>query len=221
MTNTTTRPILASVRDLMPSHAICLGRAYLITEQQATKLLKLLRIKQVPVDVGRFGLLPGVSVRLKARADLQDEQGGSGRSKRAWEIEVCKDDPLPERRHHFAREIKRILDRPTATVVYKGFHCDDERHFKHKIESLQDYFADCLLVPRAALRRLWAAGLRDIACLAQHFRVPVYVLERRVRHLRLVDHTTTPAPADVALEPLMSTDRRFACDVQEDAEAGV
>ena len=221
MTNTTTRPILANVRDLMPSHTICLGQAYLITEQQAMRLLKLLKIKRIPVDVGRFGLLPGVSVTFRARTDRHSKQSTPTRREGGWAIELCEDDPLPERRHNLAREIKRILDQTTASVVYEGFHCPDERHFRHKIESLQDYFADCLLVPRRSLRRLWAAGLRDITCLAQHFRVPVAVLERRVRQLRLVDAKQSPAPADVTMKPLKPGGHLRTCVVQEDEEAGV
>ena len=138
MTNTTTRPILANVRDLMPSHTICLGQAYLITEQQAMRLLKLLKIKRIPVDVGRFGLLPGVNVTFRARTDRHSKQSMPTRREGGWAIELCEDDPLPERRHNLAREIKRILDQTTASVVYEGFHCPDERHFRHKIESLQD-----------------------------------------------------------------------------------
>jgi hypothetical protein len=188
MGKTTTKQILAQVRDLMPAEAICLGKAYLVSDQQVIVLLRLLNIKQVPVDTTLIGRMLGADLVLKARKDMRGKRSWSRwhSTKGKWVIEVCEDDSLVMRRYHSAREIKRILDHTMARVAYEGFNCH-EQHHRQKIEGVCDYFAACLLIPRLALKKMWKAGLRDISCLAQHFLVPEHVMEGRVNQLGLID----------------------------------
>lgn len=188
MNKTETKRILAAVRDLMPAKAISLGRAYFIAEQQAQLLIRQLGIKHSPVDVGRFGRLPRVSVSIRPREDMDGQSSSSRWHQGKWDITVCGDDPLEMRRYNLAREIKRVLDRTTSKVVYAGLRCESEDHYRQRIDSICDHFAACLLVPGRVLRRVWAAGLQDVACLAELFRVPLDVIRRRIAYLGLVDH---------------------------------
>jgi len=217
--DTTTNRVLATVRDLMPPRAISLSRAYFVAEQQTRLLLRLLDIHRLPVDVGRFGRLPRVQVGTKPAAAMDGKRSWSRWHRGKWEIAVCADDPLMVRRYNLSCEVKRVLDHTTANVVYSNLRHRHPKHYERLIDSIGSHFAACLLVPGHALRRLWAAGLRDLECLAELFRVPVEVMERRVAFLGLSRNAgcvseqmsglkTAPTTAD---EPAALLGRMYAC----------
>jgi len=171
----------------MPAEPVSLGQAYFIAEQQGTLLPRLLGMTHVPVDVDRVSRLSRVALGMKPREEMDGRPAKSRWWKGRWEIVACQDDPIVVRRFALAREIKRVLDATTQRVVYAGLRCENEAHYQHRIESICDHFASCLLMPRVVVRRAWTSGLNDLACLAELFQVSVMVMERRLTHLGLIN----------------------------------
>lgn len=63
-------------------------------------------------------------------------------------------------------------------------------------EQAADYFAACLLMPRAWVKRAWSEGLQRLSELSQLFEVSPPAMARRLDHLGLRPAQDTPPAAD-------------------------
>jgi Zn-dependent peptidase ImmA (M78 family) len=186
--------IIKTVRNVMPARPVNLGEAYILAERQATLLLKLLDITQTPVDVARIADLPKIEIRVEPRHRIPTLAGFSRKWENGrWLIVINRDDPQGRRRFTLAHEFKHVLDHTIATVAYSklGFGSDDQR--QRQVERICDHFAACLLMPRTAVKRVWASGVQDIDNLAGSiFNVSVAAMTIRLRYLGLIADQTRP-----------------------------
>ena len=70
---------------------------------------------------------------------------------------------------------------------------DDQR-----VESVCDYFAACLLMPRPWVKRAWATVTQDQTELAAYFRVSPAAMARRLADLKLTEPTKRHGHESVA-----------------------
>ncbi|WP_255556421.1 ImmA/IrrE family metallo-endopeptidase [Tessaracoccus palaemonis] len=110
------------------------------------------------------------------RIEVVDDLPASGASfwgQGSWQIHVAATEPWLAHRLTILHELKHIIDHPRQSDVY------DERAFVAygERELIADYFAGCVLVPDALLRKEYRQT-PDFQKLAAVFSVS----ERRIRH---------------------------------------
>jgi len=172
--------------------------------------MKLLGIREVPVDVFKISELPNVEVQVKPRhempiiADLPEtsEVGGVTHMRRDGKtvFTINREDSIGRRRFSLAHEIKHMLDDPAVKTIYAklGFGRPDNR--ARQIERICDHFAACFLMPRTALKRMWSNGIQDIEALASQFKVSISAMQIRLKYLGLTDEEERPVSEYFRLE---------------------
>jgi Zn-dependent peptidase ImmA (M78 family) len=150
----------------MPARRLSDFEARSVAERQATKLLQLLETREPPVEVALIADLPRIDVRVAAlkRGMSGETEWRDGR----WHITVRRNDSTMRRRFTLGHEFKHVLDHPAIRVAYGDQR--DERA-QQRAERMCDYFAACLLMPRAWVKREWGAGNQRPMALARQFRV--------------------------------------------------
>jgi predicted transcriptional regulator len=179
---------MRKLRAVMPARPLSLTEAYMLAERQATELLRLLGVRQVPVPVGRINELPRVEIQVEPRHRMLDKSGFSHRWENGrWLIVVNRNDVPGRRRFTLAHEFKHVLDHSVASVAYARLGRGDDRRRDRQVEQICDHFAACLLMPRPVVKRAWASGIQDIEALAGLFRVSAAAMEVRLDYLGLTD----------------------------------
>ena len=77
-------------------------------------------------------------------------------------------EPMTRQRFSLLHEFKHVLDNPYIEYLYRsvrGMSAADQA------EQVCDYFAACVLMPRAWVKRAWGSGIQDFRELAQLFHV--------------------------------------------------
>jgi Zn-dependent peptidase ImmA (M78 family) len=100
-----------------------------------------------------------------------------------WHIQVNADDSLWRCRATLAHEYKHILDDPFREQLYPEW--PREATPPDLAERVCDYFAGCLLVPRAWLYAAWDEGVQDPTALASRFDVSERLIEVRMDQTRV------------------------------------
>jgi hypothetical protein len=97
-----------------------------------------------------------------------------------YTIRVNADDSLMQKRLTVAHEIAHFLrhrDRIQNRLL-------DDRLYRSRLGSTKEREAEDLafdlLMPRALIRELRAAGMNDVSALAERFNVPLYVMKKRL-----------------------------------------
>lgn len=174
------RSILAQLRDIVPIRPLSRPEALQIAERQALKLLELSGISDVPVPERIISELPRIDVR---RISPFPVSGATHWVNGSWAIVVNGAEPITRQRFSLAHELKHVIDHRFIHVLYTGEPDPDERH--RWIESTCDYFAGCLLVPRPALKRIWATETQSVAALAKRFHVSHAAMQTRLAQVGL------------------------------------
>jgi len=175
------------LRALMPSWKLGPYQAKGVAERQALRALAIWRINDAPVDLGPLLELPRIAVRVDARlarlgiSGLSESRRGGG-----WTITINQADSSTRRRFTLAHEFKHVIDHPFLRTLYPN----DTQRDSPAAEAICDYFAACLLMPRAWVKQLWYGGLQDIDVLAARFRVSPAAMSRRLQDMRLIDRAT-------------------------------
>ncbi|GLZ40936.1 ImmA/IrrE family metallo-endopeptidase [Actinokineospora sp. NBRC 105648] len=175
--------VVREVRSLTPAYPLADYQARGIAERQAAKLLELLDITVAPVDIGRIIELPRLNVMVCSSKQMGGLSGLSEWHKGAWRIAINRDDSATRRRFTLAHELKHVLDHPFMRVLYTD---RDGRTDPTYVENICDYFAACLLMPRAWVKEAWSTGTQDVDNLARRFRVSPAAMSRRLSDLGLV-----------------------------------
>lgn len=158
-----TRGIITQLRDSVPIRPMTLPEALRIAELQATRLLELTGVTQPPVPEAIITELPRLQVE---RITFQGFSGAAEWSHGRWLILINGTDNTGRQRFSLMHEFKHVLDNPFIQVLYP----DTAGTSSHeRAEQVCEYFAGCVLVPRAWLKREWAAGLQDERALAERF----------------------------------------------------
>lgn len=174
-----TNPV-ADLRLVCPNRQLAPWEARAVAEKQAHKLHALMNIQEPPFPEQAIECLPRVEVRyVKSRRLAAAISWRDGK----WRIVVNRDDTWGRQRFSLAHEVKHLIDHPMRTVLYKdGRYGSGEQ----SAERAADYFAACLLMPKAWLRRVYYdESFRDPAVLAKRFKVSAAAMRYRFDQLGL------------------------------------
>jgi len=83
-------------------------------------------------------------------------------------------------------EFKHIIDNPYINVLYPKSEYS-KQSAEDRAERMCGYFAACLLMPRAWVKRAWASGTQDTEMLAALFKVSPAAMDRRLQDIGLVE----------------------------------
>lgn len=171
---------VADLRLVCPNRQLAPWEARAVAEKQAHKLLSLMNIQEPPFPEQAIEYLPRVEVRyVKARRLAGAISWRSGK----WRIVVNRDATWGRQRFTLAHELKHLIDHPMHAALYK-----DSRYgsAEASAEKAADYFAACLLMPKAWVRRAYYDdGFRDPRVLARQFRVSAAAMSFRFDQLGL------------------------------------
>ena len=101
-----------------------------------------------------------------------------------WRIVLRAEEPRQRQRFSLAHEFKHILDDPVVERLYTHLAPSDR---KERVERLCNYFAACLLMPRAWIKRDWCSGLQKINALARRYYVSQEAMSTRLAELGLTE----------------------------------
>lgn len=109
---------------------------------------------------------------------------------RTWCIVVNAHDTWGRQRFSLCHETKHLIDHPLRSTIYR----DGRAGSAHvQAERAADYFAACLLMPKAWVKRtFYDEGFRDERVLARRFQVSTAAMRYRLDQLGLYE------PAKVA-----------------------
>ncbi len=176
---------VAELRLICPNRRLAPWEARSVAEKQAHKLHSLMRIEEPPFPEQAIEYLPRVEVRfIRARrlAGALSWRGGK------WRIVVNRDDTWGRQRFSLAHELKHLIDHPVQRSLYA-----DTRYgsAKSAAERAADYFAACLLMPKAWVKRVYYdEGFRDPRVLAKRFQVSAAAMRYRFDQLGLPERST-------------------------------
>jgi predicted transcriptional regulator len=174
---------ISLLRRLLPDRAITWTEAHSIAERQATLLLELLHVDEPPVPQFVISSLPGIQV--ERRTDWPTS-GMAVRARSHWRIVLKADEPRQRQRFSLAHEFKHVLDDPVVDQLHR--HLDPDRQHE-RTERLCNYFAACLLMPRAWVKRDWCEGIQKLPVLARRYYVSTEAMTTRLSELGLTPMT--------------------------------
>jgi hypothetical protein len=175
------RGVMAQVRDIVPLRPLTRTEAYRIAELQAAKFLAVSGIGDAPIRESAISALPRVHVQ---RFSPLPVSGATQWSNGTWMILLNGGEVMARQRFSLAHEFKHILDHRFIDILYQRIPKADRPDF---IESVCDYFAGCLLMPRPWMKRAWGEGVQRPADLAKRFGVSPLAAQVRLAQLGLGD----------------------------------
>lgn len=159
------RGVLASLRDVVPLRPLSREEALSLAERQARQLLQMVGVTNAPVPERAIAELPRIEVDHVSPFPVS---GATHWVSGVWRIIINSSEPVTRQRMSLAHELKHIIDHPFVDLMYAA----EQGSERHKwIEQVCDYFAGCVLVPRAWLKRAYANETTDIEALARRFGV--------------------------------------------------
>jgi Zn-dependent peptidase ImmA (M78 family) len=199
--------VLASLRALLPERRVLFVEALQLAEVQAVRLLQLRQITEFPVPIEVVTELPRISVHYDPDLPRHAASGSSAwdHRSRSWIISINPDEPETRQRFTILHEYKHIIDHGHAGL---GGRLPATIYRLTPLEYLAEYFAGCVLMPKAWIKAAFCSGLQHPAELAEHFHVSERAMEVRLSQLGLsepnqVAHPTTShaANAGYRLQP--------------------
>lgn len=171
---------LAALRSVMPRRGLSPAEARHVAERQANLLLAIGNVTTPTVACSLIADLPGIDVVHRANWPTS---GMTRQIDDGWAIFIRSSEPKVRQRFTTAHEFKHILDDPAIEWLYptQGQATPEER-----AESVCDYFAACLLMPKVWLRADWCGGRQDIGGLARRYNVSKQAMEVRLTQLGLL-----------------------------------
>lgn len=174
-----TNPI-AEVRRMCPRRRLAPWEARTVAERQAHRLQTLLGVDEPPFPEQGIEYLPRLDVRFvnaKRLAGALSWRNGK------WRIAINRTDPWGRQRFSLAHELKHLIDHPFQSSLYRDGPYGTATH---QAEKAADYFAACLLMPKAWLKRVYYdEGFRDPRVLAKRFQVSTAAMRYRFDQLGL------------------------------------
>lgn len=176
--------VIARLREVMPNRPLGFHEALRLAEEQAWLLLELTETTDPAVPERIIVGLPRLEVRRLAPFPTS---GASHWSKGKWRVAINATEPATRQRFSLAHEFKHIIDHRDIDLLYAAF---PPRERDQMIERMCDYFAGCLLMPRAWVMAAHANGTRHQMDLAQVFGVSPTAMAVRLNQIGL----TRPGP---------------------------
>jgi Zn-dependent peptidase ImmA (M78 family) len=112
----------------------------------------------------------------------------SVRTHARWRIAIKAEECRQRQRFSLAHEFKHVLDSPVVGRTHAHLPTDRQ---KARAETLCDYFAACLLMPRPWVKHDYYGGLQNIRALARRYYVSQEAMTTRLHELGLI---ATPRP---------------------------
>lgn len=194
LTHETSAPprLLQRLRSISPHRALQRSEALNVAELQALRFLELTgHTHSAPVPTHAIAGLPRIQVIDDASLPISGLSHWNP-SAGSWFIRLNPTHSGPQRRFTLAHEFKHILDFGSPGLFSPGAHAHCTDRFA---ETVADVFAMAVLLPKAAVRRHFAAGARTPLLIAAHFDVPVSAARSRLIQLGLLVPRTSPTPA--------------------------
>ncbi len=182
--------VITELRDLVPLRALTPTEAYRLAELQADRFLRRLGFSTAPVPIASIAGLPKVHVRYVAHWPAS---GTTKWTHATWTVVINSSEPTVRQRFSLAHEFKHILDDRFLDVIYPKHGRMGESRLQ---ESVCDYFAGCLLVPKVWLRRAWTSGEQSPFLLARKFNVSEAAIQVRLSQLGLTERLGRHAGAE-------------------------
>jgi Zn-dependent peptidase ImmA (M78 family) len=179
--NQRTPNIIGAVRALMPNRALTHIEALHTAELQANKLLELSGIVAAPVPDTVITDLPRIEVQHLSPLGIS---GFAAWNRGQWLIAVNASESPLRQRFSLAHEFKHVLDHPFIDDAYTE---PWGQSAEEAAERSCDYFAGCLLMPKAWIKRdFYDQGIQELPTLARRFQVSQAAMRVRLLQLGLI-----------------------------------
>jgi Zn-dependent peptidase ImmA (M78 family) len=186
--------IIQQLRDVVPLRALTMIEAMQVAELQATRFRVLSGSTHPAIPETAIAGLPRVQVERMTPAPAA---GASQWSRGRWLILINGGEPIGRQRFSLMHEFKHVLDSPFIQLLYPAI---DGLSQHERGEQICEYFAACLLMPRALVKQLYCdEGVQEIGRLARRFEVSWQAMKIRLLQLGLIQ--PTPRCAGVAAIP--------------------
>lgn len=172
--------VLTTLRDFVPIRPLTRTEAYRIAELQASRFLKLVDVNEGPVSERIITELPRFQVQ---RFSPLPVSGATQWANGKWMILLNGNESIARQRFSLAHEFKHIVDHRFVDILYARIADREREAF---VESVCDYFAGCLLVPRPWLKKAWGEGVQRPADLATRFGVSHQAIQVRLSQTGLI-----------------------------------
>jgi hypothetical protein len=183
---TTSKGTIGSLRALMPNRPINLGEALRIAELQANRLRDLTDSQEPAFPDSAITSLPRLTVQAMSPLPMSGYTAGLRGGQ--WLIVLNGSESPLRQRFSLAHEFKHVLDHPFIDQAYSKIRGQAETEWAEK---LCDYFAGCVLMPKAMVKRIYCkGGIQDLPTLARRFQVSQAAMRVRLLQLGLAE----PAP---------------------------
>lgn len=147
-----------------------------VVERQAALLLAAAGVHGPPVPAAIIQAIGPVEIRRWHGLGLS---GMASHDAHGWAIVLRAEDPDHRQRWTLLHELWHIISDPEIDDTHA--HTAIGEAYEPS-EHLANYFAACVLMPSAWIRRDWAWGLRDLAALSRR-----YGVHRHGIHIRLIE----------------------------------
>ena len=198
--------IVKQLRALMPMRPLSLSDAYALAELQANKIVAVLGVRQFQVvELDWITRLPRVRVVPRPRHEMPNLSGFTQWENGSYLVVINGSDGRTRRRFTLAHEFKHVIDMASKKLIYAHLGQGDRSKHDKQIETIANYFAACLLMPKKFVKQAWASGIQDHEALAYLFGVSVESMTNRLRYLGFLDDPSRPVDTLFRLEsPLLA-----------------
>ena len=191
--NPSMRSVLKSLRLLMPARVLSYEEALQRAELQANRLLALHEVTAPIVPIEVVTELPRVRIVQGYNLPVSGSAHWDGTY---WIITLNASEYDLRRRFSLMHEFKHVLDHPTRHLITgdREAKLDGES----MAEKVADYFAACVLMPKAWVKSAFCAQTQDVEKLARLFQVSPKAMSFRLSQLGLtvpVDRCAAAASA--------------------------
>lgn len=189
-TSTTKNPsVLASLRSLTPEHEIGFQHALRVVERQAEELLRHHGTAHGATPDDIVMSFPRVKV-VRVEPHRLEASGASYWNGSQWVIFLRRTDCHVRQRFTMCHELAHIIHHKSLEQHFTGKRFIGDAagapNAKKQRERAADHFAGCLLMPKAAMLRQWAGGLRQPQDFANYFDVSTAAATIRMEQLGLL-----------------------------------
>jgi hypothetical protein len=168
--------VLATLRALVPHRQLTLDEAKRIAELQANRLRQLFEIDSPIFPHEVITELPRIKVAFDTDLPVSGSAHWNGT---AWVIVLNNLEGIARQRFSLAHEFKHVLDHSVKRYLYSDF---EDGHSK-QAEIVADFFAGCLLMPKAHVKRLYCQGMQKPSELSEQFQVSPRAIQFRLQQL--------------------------------------
>ena len=186
MTNTTinahtnNESVFRALRSLMPARVLTYAEALQRAELQANRLLSLHPVLAPEVPTEIVSELP--RVRVEHNYDLP-ASGSAHWDGGCWVISLNGAEYGRRQRFSLMHEFKHILDHPTRHLIQGD--TGHKLEASEMAEKVADYFAACVLMPKAWVKSAFCNETQSVEALADMFQVSQKAMSFRLSQLGL------------------------------------